>query len=156
MTPRSDRGEEIQSPNEPAPVSKSKGFGGQPVTPQPETQPPVRPSSEKKTIPQSRQRLDQLLKDFQTAYEAQDFESLHRLSDIGTDRQTFLEMMANNYSRISVSIQNLSVKEDQATATLIHEELIDKNGEQVDPNPILRKIRIAVRKEGDHWSKVMW
>ena len=124
--------------------------------PKPEPQPPSRPPSPKKPIAPSRQQLDRLLSEFQTAYERQDLSALQRLSEIGTDRQMFLDMMSNNYSGIKVSIQNVSVKQDQATATLIHEELIDKNGERVDPDKILRTVRITVRKEGDRWSKVLW
>lgn len=154
--PGSDSDKEIQGPEKSSERRKSEDLGRSAVTPKPETQSPVRPPSEKKTIPPSRQQLDKLLKDFQTAYEAQDFESLQRLSEIGTDRQMFLDMMSNNYSGIKVSIQNVSVKQDQATATLIHEELIDKNGERVDPDKILRTVRITVRKEGDQWSKVLW
>lgn len=81
---------------------------------------------------------------------------MQRLSDISPDRQMFLDMMSNNYSVIKTSIQGVNVKNDQATATLIHEQLIDKNGEQVAPDQILRSIRIRVRKDGDHWSKVLW
>ncbi|MBL8043528.1 MAG: protein kinase [Nitrospira sp.] len=115
-----------------------------------------RPSTGPKTIAPSRQQLDQLLSDFQTAYERQDLSSLQRLSDISPDRQMFLDMMSNNYSLITTSIQDIEVRNNQATATLIHEQLIDKNGEKVAPDQILRSIRIRVRKDGDHWSKVLW
>lgn len=131
------------------------------VVPSPPPQPTSpkgtsRPSTRPKTIAPSRQQLDQLLSDFQTAYERQDLSSLQRLSDISPDRQMFLDMMSNNYSIIRVSIQNISVKNDQATATLIHEELVDKNGEPVTPDRILRSVRLTVRKDGDRWSKVLW
>jgi hypothetical protein len=120
--------------------------------PKPEPQPPIH----KKPIAPSRQQLDRLLSEFQTAYERQDVSSLHRLSDISHDRQMFLDIMANNYSVIRTSIQDVEIKNDRATATLIHEELVDKNGEPVAPDQIMRSIRITVRKEGDRWSKVLW
>lgn len=131
------------------------------VVPSPPPQPTSpkgtsRPSTRPKTIAPSRLQLEELLSDFQTAYERQDLSSLQRLSDISPDRQMFLDMMSNNYSVIKTSIQGVNVKNDQATATLIHEQLIDKNGEQVAPDQILRSIRIRVRKDGDHWSKVLW
>ena len=156
IPPRSDRDEGIQGPDTSPEGQRSEDSGRQPVTPKPEPQPPTRPPSPKKPIAPSRQQLDRLLSEFQTAYERQDLSALQRLSEIGTDRQMFLDMMSNNYSGIKVSIQNVSVKQDQATATLIHEELIDKNGERVDPDKILRTVRITVRKEGDQWSKVLW
>lgn len=158
--PESDGDKEIQGPvkspgdkSTEEPVEKAVT-----VTQKPPTHPKVisQPPTGKKTFAPSRQQLDQLLSDFQAAYERQDSSSLEHLSDISPDRQMFLDMMSNNYSLIKTSIQDVKVKKDQATATLIHEQLIDKNGEQVAPDQILRSIRITVRKEGDHWSKVLW
>ncbi len=143
------------------PGKSSEGLGSedshkQVVKPKPETRPPVRLPSDTKVITPSRQQLDRILEDFQSAYEAQDSSSLRRLSDIGPDRQLFLDMMSNNYSVIKTSIQNVSVTNDQATASLFHEELVDKNGEEIAPDRILQKITLTVRREGDHWSKVVW
>jgi serine/threonine-protein kinase len=158
--PESDGDKEIQGPvrspgdkSTEEPVEKAVT-----VTQKPPTHPKVisRPPTGKKPFAPSRQQLDQLLSEFQTSYERQDLSSLHRLSDISEDRQMFLNMMANNYSAIRTSIQDVEVKNDQATATLIHEELIDKNGERADPDKILRTIHITVRKDGDRWSKVLW
>lgn len=115
-----------------------------------------RPPTGKKTFAPSRQQLDRLLGEFQTAYERQDLSSLHRLSDVSPDRQMFLDMMINNYSLIRTSIQDVEIKNDRATATLIHEELVNNNGEPVAPDQIMRGIRITVRKEGDRWSRVSW
>ncbi len=115
-----------------------------------------RPPTGKNPFAASRQQLDALLNDFQTAYERQDISSMEQLSEISPDRQMFLDVMSRNYSVINTSLQDVTITNDQATATLIHEELIDKNGEQVAPDQILRGIRISVRKEGDHWGKVLW
>lgn len=156
IPPRSDRDEGIQGPDTSSEGRRSEDSDRQPVMPKPEPQPPSRPPSPKKPIAPSRQQLDRLLSEFQTAYERQDLSSLHRLSDISHDRQMFLDIMANNYSAIRTSIQDVEIKNDRATATLIHEELVDKNGELVAPDQIMRSIRITVRKEGDRWSKVLW
>ena len=153
---RPNRNEEIQGPDTSPESRRSEDSGIQTVTSKPELQPPTRPPSQKKSTTPSRQHLDQLLSEFQTAYERQDLSSLHRLSDIGHDRQMFLDIMANNYSVIRTSIQDVTIKNDWATATLIHEELVDKSGEPVAPDQIMRSIRITLRKEGDHWSKVLW
>jgi serine/threonine protein kinase len=142
-----DKVAEGQTPEESAKIT---------IMPEPEIELPIKMPSGKKTITASQKQLNKLLKDFQAAYEAQDLSSLQHLSEIGPDRQMFLDMMANNYSVIKVSIQNVSVKNDQATATLIHEKLVDKNGKRVDPTPILRTVRLTIRREGDHWSKVQW
>ena len=118
--------------------------------------PPVRPPREAKDISASRHQLDRLIEEFQATYEAQDWSSLERLAEISADRRLFLDMMSNNYSVIKVSIQNLSVTHDQATASLIHEELVNKNGDRVAPGKLLRSVRITIRNEGGHWSKVLW
>ncbi len=176
--PGSDRDDRIQGPDKSSEGRNTQGSGKKDsVSPRPATQPqkppigpkvmttppalpeaqqPVPPPGIPNDMSPSRQQLDKLLEDFQAAYEAQDFASLQRLSEIGADRQVFLDMMSNNYSVIKVTIQNLSVKNDEATATLIHEDLVNKNGERVAPGKLLRAVRIAVRKEGDRWSKVSW
>jgi hypothetical protein len=119
---------------------------------------PVRPKPVPEGVTQVplRRQLDLLLRDFQTAYERQDMQSLRRLSDIGQERQIFLDMMASHYSSIKTSIRNVEIKDGQATASLIHEELIDKSGEPVAPDQILRSVRIKVSKDGDQWGKVIW
>ena len=156
IPPRSDRDEGIHGPDMSSEGQRSEDSGKQPVKPKPDAQPSIRPSSPQKPIAPSRQQLDRLLSEFQTAYERQDLSSLHRLSDISPDRQMFLDMMINNYSAIRTSIQDVEIKHDRATATLIHEELVNNNGEPVAPDQIMRSIRITVRKEGDRWSRVLW
>ncbi len=152
IPPRSERDEGIQGPNTSAERQPSEDSGRQPVMPKPEPQSPIH----KRPITPSRQQLDRLLSEFQTAYEKQDVSSLYRLSDISPDRQTFLDIMAHNYSIIRTSIQDVEIKNDRATATLIHEELVDNDGELVAPDQIMRSVRITVRKEGDRWGKVHW
>jgi serine/threonine-protein kinase len=122
----------------------------------PASQFPRRPSIGTTSITSSQQELETLLHDFRTAYEKQDLATLEQLSYITQDRQTFLNMMAGNYSFIRASIQDVSITTDEATATLIHEELVDKDGQHIAPNKMLRKIRITIRKDGDRWSKVVW
>jgi serine/threonine-protein kinase len=156
IPPRSDRDEGIQDPGTSSEGRSSEDSGRPPVKPKPKPQPPSRPPSPQKPIAPSRQQLDRLISEFQTAYERQDLSALQRLSEISADRHMFLDMMINNYSAIRTSIQDVEIKNDQATATLIHEELLDKHGEPVAPDQIMRSIRITVRKEGDRWSKVFW
>ncbi|MBI4002875.1 MAG: protein kinase [Nitrospira defluvii] len=156
VPPRSDRVEVVREPDKSSDGQASKERDKSQAKVAPEPQPAIRPPSPKKPITPSRQQLDRLLEDFQAAYEAQDLSALQRLSEISADRQMFLDIMINNYSIIKVSIQNISIKNDQATATLIHEELVDKNGEPVAPDKILRTVRLTVRKDGDRWSKVFW
>ena len=104
----------------------------------------------------SQRQLRDLLEEFKQAYEGQDFESLERLSEMGNDRLSFLHTMFSNYRTIKISIQNLTVKDQEASAIIIHDVLINKNGDMVMPSPILRSARIKIRKNGDQWTKVVW
>ncbi|CBK41745.1 putative Serine/threonine protein kinase (modular protein) [Nitrospira defluvii] len=104
----------------------------------------------------SQRQLRDLLEEFKRAYEGQDFESLERLSEMGNDRLSFLHTMFSNYRTIKISIQNLTVKDQEASAIIIHDVLINKNGDMVMPSPILRSARIKIRKNGDQWTKVVW
>lgn len=104
----------------------------------------------------SRRQLRDLLDEFKRAYEGQDLEALERLSEMGNDRVSFVRTMFNNYRTIQVSIQSLTVIDDEASATIIHEVLINNNGETVKPSPILRSARIKIRKTGDRWAKIEW
>jgi len=104
----------------------------------------------------SQRQLRDLLEEFKRAYEGQDFESLERLSEMGNDRLSFLHTMFSNYRTIKISIQNLAVKDQEASAIIIHDVLVNKNGDMVMPSPILRSARIKIRKSGDQWTKVVW
>jgi len=104
----------------------------------------------------SQRQLRDLLEEFKRAYEGQDFESLERLSEMGNDRLSFLHTMFSNYRTIKISIQNLAVKDQEASAIIIHDVLVNKNGDMVMPSPILRSARIKIRKNGDQWTKVVW
>lgn len=113
------------------------------------------PGGQMSTIASQRQLRD-LLEEFKRAYEGQDFESLERLSEMGNDRLSFLHTMFSNYRTIKISIQNLAVKDHEASAIIIHDVLVNKNGDMVMPSPILRSARIKIRKNGDQWTKVVW
>ena len=104
----------------------------------------------------SRRQLRELLDEFKRAYEGEDLETLERLSEMGSDRLGFVRTMFSNYRTIQVSIQSLAVIDDEASATIIHEVLINNNGEAVKPSPILRSARIKIRKTGDRWAKIEW
>ncbi len=104
----------------------------------------------------SQRQLRDLLEEFKRAYEGQDVATLERLSEMGNDRLSFLHTMFTNYRTIEISIQNLNVKEQEASATIIHDVLVTKNGEKVTPSPILRAAKIKILKTGDQWTTIRW
>jgi hypothetical protein len=104
----------------------------------------------------SRQQLRSLLDEFKRAYEGQDLKELERLSEMSSDRLMFVHTMFDNYRTIQVSIQSVSVIDDEASATLRHDRLINNHGGEEAPSPILKSTRIKIRKSGNQWTKVIW
>jgi serine/threonine protein kinase len=101
-------------------------------------------------------QLRDLLEQFTRAYEGQDFETLERLSEMEKDRVIFLRTMFSNYQTIKISIQNLHVKDQEASATIIHDRLINKAGRLEEPKPLLKSVKITIRKTWDQWAKIVW
>ncbi len=104
----------------------------------------------------SRRQLRDLLEEFKRAYQEQDLAAVERLSDMGSDRVSFVRTMFSNYRTIQISIQGLTVQDDNASATMIHELLVNNHGETVKPSPILRSAQIKIRKTGDRWARIEW
>jgi serine/threonine protein kinase len=114
------------------------------------------PSSGQMNLAGSRQQLRSLLDEFKRAYEGQDLKELERLSEMSSDRLMFVHTMFDNYRTIQVSIQSVSVIDDEASATLRHDRLINNHGGEEAPSPILKSTRIKIRKSGNQWTKVIW
>jgi serine/threonine-protein kinase len=100
--------------------------------------------------------LREVLEQFKRAYEQEDMATLQKLTEMGSERARNLRVLFENYRTIKVSIVNVSVTDKGATALVIHDVLIDKNGDMVMPSPMLRSTRIQVRKEGGQWTKIVW
>jgi serine/threonine-protein kinase len=114
------------------------------------------PSSGQMNLTGSRQQLRSLLDEFKRAYEGQDLKELERLSEMSSDRLMFVHTMFDNYRTIQVSIQSVSVIDDEASATLRHDRLINNQGGDVTPSPILKSMSIKIRRQGDQWGKIEW
>jgi hypothetical protein len=68
-----------------------------------------------------------------------------------------VELMFENYSTIAVSVQIVSITEQEATATLTYDKLVKPTGEVVTLKPIARTIKnIKIKKEGNQWKKIVW
>lgn len=104
----------------------------------------------------SQRQLEGILKEFMRAYEDQDFAALKRLSDMDSDRLMYLDTMFHKYRSMKVKLGTLTVKDQEASATITHEILIDNNGDTVVPSPIHKAFRIKIRKTGDQWTKIVW
>jgi serine/threonine-protein kinase len=106
----------------------------------------------------SQRQLDSLVREFMRAYEDHDFMALKRMSHMDSDRLTYLDTVFGKYRSIKVRLGTLTVKEkeQEASATIIHDILIDNNGDTVVPSPIHKSFRIKILKAGDQWTKIEW
>ena len=103
-----------------------------------------------------RQRLDELLATFKTAYESRDMRTLQEITTMSSGRPAFLQMMFHNYASIKVSIDVSSMTDQEANAVILHTELIDAKGNPVTPSPILRQVKVQIPREGTQWGKIVW
>jgi hypothetical protein len=104
----------------------------------------------------SQRQLESLLKEFMRAYEDEDFPTLKRLCDMSADRLTYLDTMFNKYRSMKVKLGTITVKDQEAEAKIIHEFMIDNNGDNVVPSPLHRTFKVTIRKSGDQWAKIEW
>ena len=103
------------------------------------------------------QQLETLLAKFKTTYENRDFDGLQTFSEMNQARVRNVELMFENYSTIAVSVQIVSITEQEATATLTYDKLVKPTGEVVTLKPIARTIKnIKIKKEGNQWKKIVW
>jgi serine/threonine protein kinase len=114
------------------------------------------PSGSQMSLTGSRQQLRSLLEQFRRAYENQDLNALERLSEMSSDRLVFVRTMFDNYRTLQISIRSVSVIDDEASAVLSHDRLIDNRGGDVPPNPLLKSMPIKIIKSGDQWAKIIW
>lgn len=116
--------------------------------------PAVVPSLKLQTGPD--QRLRALMDRFKTAYEGHDLSSLQAISQMSESRAHNVAFMFSNYSTLKTSIQNLTVLDDRATATIIIDQAIKLDGEVVSLSPIAKTIKIQIPKQGEEWGKISW
>jgi serine/threonine protein kinase len=114
------------------------------------------PSGSQMSLTGSRQQLRSLLEQFRRAYESQDLNALERLSEMSSDRLVFVRTMFDNYRTIQISIRSVSVIDDEASAVLSHDRLVDNRGGDVSPSPLLKSMPIKIMKTGDQWAKIIW
>ena len=106
--------------------------------------------------PVAQRKLRALLDRFKKAYEAKELHTLETLSEMNGNRKKHVESMFNDYRQIKVSIQNVAMTGDGATATLVYDILVDKDGSFVMLGHNQRSAQLEVRKEGKDWEKIVW
>ena len=102
-------------------------------------------------------QLKAILSRFKSAYEEKDVAALEQLSRMDGSRTNLLRMMFQRYSSITVSINQITqVSDQEATAVVLINQLVDQDGNRVTVSPILRVTKLQIPRKGSGWGKIMW
>jgi hypothetical protein len=112
-------------------------------------EPPVEP-------PNDIEALKKILKDFSTAYENRDLLHLKLTTTMSESRTRNLHLMFKNYMTINTHTEIVSTSESQAKVKIFVDKLINKEGENITPNPIIRETTITIPKKAGKWGKIQW
>ena len=127
-----------------------------PKTVQATPTPPLPPPIETARLMKSNQGALDLLDQLKRLVAEKNLAALDEISDMSEDRRSFLESLFANYSTIEASLGEIASTPTGVTTVLRIDKLVLLNGESVPPGSSLRKIRIAVPREGDGWGQIVW
>ena len=105
---------------------------------------------------QEQELLKKILINFMTAYENRDLLNLKLTTAMSESRTRNLDLMFQNYTTITAHTKIISTSETQATAKIFIDELINKEGERITPNFIVRETTITIPKKDGKWGKIQW
>ena len=100
--------------------------------------------------------VNELMGEFEQAFEARDLQRLERVAQVSPDKRQFLEQVFQNYSVIEVSISDMALDSpDSASARMTITGLLDNNGHQVIPGGWKHQ-QLVTRKQIGRWQKLEW
>jgi serine/threonine protein kinase len=137
------------TPKVPKPEPKPKTVQATPT-------PPLPPPIETALLSKSNQGALDLLDQLKRLVAEKNLAALDEISDMSEDRRSFLESLFANYSTIEASLGEITSTPTGVTTVLRIDKLVLLNGESVPPGSSLRKIRVAVPREGDGWGQIVW
>ena len=96
---------------------------------------------------QELEALKEILGNFTAAYERRDLLNLKLTTAMSEARTRNLNLMFKNYTTITAHTKIVSTSDTQATAKIFIDELINKEGEPITPNFIVRETTITIPKK---------
>ncbi len=111
---------------------------------------------EQPLIVSQRTKLEKILYNFRVAYENHDLFTLQQTTDMDERRINQVKLMFKVYSIIEIDTEVQAISNEGASAKILITKLIDKNGKNVKPSPIIRETIVEIPKEGDRWGKIQW
>ena len=102
------------------------------------------------------QAVGVILEQFKRAYQSQDLATLEKMSKMSKGRANFLERLFKGYLTVEVSISDLSINNQSASATLTIKKLTDQRGNLVLPGENWKTAKLSIPKDGNLWGKIIW
>ena len=151
---------QVQPQQKTAPPPHRPGAMSAPIQGKQEPTPtPVSPARAPTQVPllvKPDQRAMDLLEQLRRSVTEKNLVALNEISVMSKDRRLTLEALFTNYSAIEASIGEIASNSTGVTTVLRIDKLVLPNGDSVPPGSTLRKIRIAIPREGDGWGQVLW
>ena len=136
----------------------------EPTAKVPVVQPPP-PQVAKKTTPaaesgqSSRPDIEvvgEILTKFKMAYEKKDMAALQQMTEMSGGRSKFLQQLFRDYPTVRISITDLSLTGESASAVVFIAKLVNQDGETVPPGEKWKQAKVVIKKEGNKWGKIIW
>lgn len=118
--------------------------------------PSNQPATNKVQLANTVEALTRILDDFRIAYEKRDLLHLKLTTAMSESRTRNLDLMFKIYTTIDTHTEIVSTSESQAKVKIIIDKLINKEGENITPNFIIRETTITIPKKDGKWGKIQW
>lgn len=102
------------------------------------------------------QAVGVILEQFKRAYESQDLTTLGKMSKMSKGRVKFLEQLFIGYKSVEVSISDLSINSQSASAKITIQTLTDQRGNLVLPGKKWKTAKLNIPRDGNLWGKIVW
>jgi len=100
--------------------------------------------------------LQQLFQTLRSAYEKKDIPALESMSRMSLKRLSSVKKIFERYEEIDVSIANIRLRKNVATATLVIDQLVKHDGSITLPAPRWKNAVLEVKKQENDWGKIQW
>ena len=100
--------------------------------------------------------LQAILHNFRAACEQKDLAKLKSISNMSDNRLKFVKNIFNRYEQIDVTITDIRLLRNSATATLVIDKLAQKDGGIGMISDKWKTSNLEINKEASGWGKVQW
>jgi len=117
---------------------------------------PIEPRNETQPTSSDIVAVEQLLSDFEKAYEAKDINELKMLTDMSASRIKTVNQLFTQFRYIDISINNYTVTGNSASAKVVIDNLTNLQGHNVVPANAWKTTELFMTKDQGQWKKISW